>query len=65
MKKSPIEVAISELGVRPLARALGVARSTVSRWRRDGWIPSQHHQRVIEAGEGKITPHDLVHGREV
>jgi len=63
-KQSPAEVVINELGIRPLARALGLAPSTPIQWRkRHGGIPHQHHRKILELGEGRITTDDLVLGR--
>lgn len=43
-KPSPAEFVLSVLGgVRPVARALGLHASTVSRWKRgDGHVPQKH-----------------------
>lgn len=63
-KMSPAEVVIEELGVRPLARELGVTPGCIVRWRtRGGNVPHQYHVRICEIGKGCITPNDLVHGR--
>jgi hypothetical protein len=60
----PAEVVTQELGVRPLARQLGIAPSTVGKWKeRTGGIPSVYHKRIIELAEGRITADDLVFGR--
>ena len=63
--KTPAEVVIAELGVRPLARSLGIAPSTVLKWReRTGEIPSRYFQRLISLSGGIISAEDLVYGRE-
>ena len=62
--KTPAEVVIEHLGVRPLARSLNIVPTTVIKWReRGGEIPSRYHKRIIELSEGEITPNDLVYGR--
>lgn len=62
--KTPAEVVIEELGVRPLARSLGIVPSTILRWReREGRIPSQYHRQIIELSEGKLSADDMVYGR--
>ena len=62
--QTPAEVVISILGVRPLARSLGIVPSAIIKWReRGGIIPSPYHRKIIELVEGQITPDDLVLGR--
>jgi len=62
---TPAEVVISVLGVRPLARSLGVSPGCVTRWRtRGGFIPSTYYAAILRLGEGKITSDDLVKGRD-
>jgi hypothetical protein len=62
--QTPAEVVTEVLGVRPLARSLGIVPSAVLRWReRGGEIPSRYHKQIIELSDGKITPNDLVYGR--
>ena len=64
LMKTPAEVVIAVLGVRPLARSLGVVPATVINWReRGGTVPSKYHVRLIELSEGEITAGDLVYGR--
>jgi len=64
LMKTPAEVVIELLGVRPLARSLGVVPATVINWReRGGTVPSKYHVRLIELAEGKLTTGDLVYGR--
>lgn len=63
-KMSPAEVVIEELGVRPLARELGVSPGCIVRWRtRGGKVPHQYHVRICEIANGSVTPDDLVFGR--
>ena len=62
--QTPAEVVIEVMGVRPLARSLGVVPATVINWReRGGNVPSKYHVRLIELSEGEITAGDLVYGR--
>lgn len=65
MKKTPYEVVTEELGVRPLARALQVHKSTVCRWRhaKQG-IPKLYFNRIMRLADGRISLEDLVYGRE-
>lgn len=54
-------------GVRPLARALSVNQSSVSRWQLTGLIPTAQQRRVLEAAwlsRINLTAHDLIFGRE-
>jgi transposase-like protein len=59
-KKSPADVVIDELGVRPLARTLKISPSTVARWRElpGGNVPSVYHVRLLELGKGALTEKD-------
>jgi hypothetical protein len=62
--QTPAEVVIKELGVRPLARSLDIAPSTVLKWReRNGLVPALYHRKIIQLSLGRITPNDLVNGR--
>ncbi len=62
---TPAEVVIKELGVRPLARKLGVTPGCITRWRtRGGSVPHDYQARLIEFAEGRITTDDLVYGRD-
>jgi hypothetical protein len=64
---TPAEVVINELGVRPLARKLGVTPGCIIKWRsRGGSVPDDQKIRIMEIAkeEGKvITTDDLVYGR--
>jgi hypothetical protein len=65
-KLNPAQVVINELGIRPLARELGVDPTIVSRWKKSGLVPSNYHQQVlrIAAEFGRtLTTNDLVYGR--
>jgi hypothetical protein len=62
--KTPAEIVIETLGVRPLARSLNISPSTVLKWRdRTGKIPSKYQARIIELANGKISAADMVYGR--
>lgn len=43
-------------GVRPLARLLGAAPSTVQHWKDADRIPVSHQQAVFEAGHALMPP---------
>lgn len=62
--RTPAQVVIDELGVRPLARKLNISPSTILRWRErgKGFIPSTYHREIIRVSEGRITAEDLVYG---
>lgn len=62
---TPADVVTEVLGVRPLARELGLSPSTVAKWKKryQGRIPSEHHLRILELADGKISADDLVYGR--
>ena len=61
---TPAEVVIEELGVRPLARKLGVTPGCVVRWRtRGGKVPDTYKARIVELSGGRITFEELVSGR--
>ena len=65
-KKTPADVVIEELGIRPLARALDRNPTTVLRWRDSGLVPSTYHADILKlaAKQGKtLTADDLVLGR--
>lgn len=62
--KTPAELVIETLGVRPLARQLHISPSTILRWReREGRIPSQYYKPILQLADGKLTSDDLVYGR--
>lgn len=61
--QTPADIVISHYGVRPLARRLGLAPSTILRWRERNKIPIDYHMRLINDSEGEINAHDLVFGR--
>ena len=76
MNLSPAATVIRAFGgVRPLARALGKAPSSISRWQRqrkrggtEGTIPASDQRRVLDVAASlglKLTADDLVHGRVV
>lgn len=71
---SPSEWVILQFqGVRPLARALNRAPSTVARWAlsakqkgHDGRVPGAHHTDILRIAEKQrldITASDLISGR--
>jgi hypothetical protein len=61
---SPAEVVIEMFGVRPLAKSLGIAPSSILRWReREGRIPGKYHVELIEMSKGRLSADDVVFGR--
>jgi DNA-binding transcriptional regulator YdaS (Cro superfamily) len=69
--KTPASVVIDTFGgVRKTARLLGLSPGAVSRWQtRDGGaVPGKHHVALLLAAKSarlKLTPNDLVLGREI
>lgn len=65
---SPAECVIRAFGgVNATARAIGVERSAVSRWRERGPVPTKSLKRVLEKAKElglSLTSDDLIHGRE-
>lgn len=59
----PVETVISVLGVRPLARALGIYPSTVERWRERRMVPGKYHKQILKLADGELTTDDLIWGR--
>ena len=72
MKLSPAQVVIKELGgVCKTARLLGVDKSTISKWQAPkaahgtgGLIPSGWQERILHLAGQRITPTELIFGRE-
>jgi hypothetical protein len=64
---TPAEVVTTELGVRPLARELGVTPGCITKWRtRGGSVPDGYKIRIIEIAKKAgivITMDELVRGR--
>lgn len=46
--RTPASIVCKLLGVRALARALGITPGAVSRWQTRGWVPSKHHARILD-----------------
>lgn len=43
-----------------LAKLCAVHRSQVSRWKNGkGFIPTWHHQKVLDGAKGRVTPEDF------
>ena len=67
-KQTPYEVLISEFGgVRELARQVGRDAGSVSKWRKQGTIPSSIQRKVLETAWAKgikITAHEIIFGRD-
>jgi len=63
MTRTPAEVVINHLGVRPLARSLGIAPSAVMQWKKSGKVPSKYHIKIIELSDGIVDPIALIYGR--
>lgn len=65
---SPADLVISQFGVRPLSRELGLSPSSVQRWRESGRVPQHHFQKIVSLSKDSddpITLHDLINGRSV
>ena len=64
---TPVEIAISEFGgVRKLARALGRDPAAVSRWKKQGTVPTTVQRMLLTTAWDlglKITADDLIFGR--
>lgn len=61
---TPAKLVTNLLGVRPLARKLKTAPSTIIRWRYgDGLVPSKYQRQIINISEGRISAEDIVFGR--
>jgi len=57
-------------GVRPLARAIDKAQSSVSKWQKsqDGGIPRKVHAVLLAVAKRKgieLTAEDLIYGRDI
>lgn len=53
-------------GVRATARAISRAPGSVSKWRKNGEVPSAAARRILEVARERnldITPSDLAYGR--
>ncbi len=64
MKQTPLELVKAQLGVRPLARWLGINPSTIVRWRKSGLVPSKYHAEILTHPDCTLTANDLVLGSE-
>jgi len=56
-KKKPAHVVIDLFsGVRPLARLLELSPGAISKWKKNGLVPSKHHEPLLElAKERRLT----------
>jgi hypothetical protein len=65
---TPVELVISMFGgVRKLAKCIGRDPAAVSRWRKNGLVPTQIQRKVLEAAlarEINITAYDIIYGRD-
>lgn len=65
--KTPVELAIDEFGgVRKLARAIDRDPAAVSRWKRQGTVPTNLQRKLLEIAWERgidITAHEMVFGR--
>ena len=64
MKRTPADLVIDQFGVRPLARLLSIAPTTVLRWRESGKVPAEHQEKLIQMSGGELDAEDLVFGRK-
>lgn len=64
-RRNPADLVCDLLGVRAIGRALKLSPGSVSKWRESGFIPSKHHQRLIDVANEqrkKLTAEMLVYG---
>lgn len=65
--KTPVELAIEEFGgVRKLARAVNRDPAAVSRWKRQGTVPTSVQRQLLEIAWERgiqLSAHDMVFGR--
>lgn len=66
--KTPYELVISEFGgVRELARQIGRDAGSVSKWRRQGTIPTSIQKKVLERAWElgyNLSAHTIIFGEE-
>ena len=66
---TPVEIAIAEFGgLRKLAKAVSRDPAAVSRWKRNGTIPTSVQKHLLEIAWSrgmKITAHEVIFGRSV
>tara|TARA_R110000796_G_scaffold42482_6_gene105009 strand:+ start:742 stop:978 length:237 start_codon:yes stop_codon:yes gene_type:complete len=64
---TPVELSILEFGgLRKLAKAVGRDPAAVSRWKRNGTVPTSVQKHLLEVAWSKgltITAHEIVFGR--
>jgi hypothetical protein len=64
---TPVEIAIAEFGgVRKLARALNRDPAAVSRWKKQGTVPTTVQKMLLTTAWDlgiKISAHDIIFGR--
>lgn len=67
MRLTPAAFVIKQFhGIRPLARAVKRAPSTIFRWQTVGYIPTKAQQDILRAAKRRridIKPQDLIVGR--
>lgn len=65
--QTPVQLVIRQFGgVRRLAKAIGRDPAAVSRWQKNGTIPSSAQRRLLEIALElgiEITAHDIIFGR--
>ena len=68
IKKTPYELCIEEFGgVRELARKIGRDAGSVSKWKRQGTIPTSIQKKLLEKAwelDLNISAHELIFGKE-
>lgn len=65
LKKTPADVVLDLLGVRPLARALDLTPGALCHWRKKGLVPSDHHAKILAFAKQqrkRLTADMLVYG---
>ena len=68
IKKTPYELCIEEFGgVRELARQIGRDAGSVSKWKKQGTIPTSIQKKLLEKAwelDLNISAHELIFGKE-
>lgn len=51
--RKPATVVTELLGVRALARHLGLTPGAVSKWKNTGLVPSKHHEKILDFAKAR------------
>ena len=58
---NPAELVTRKLGIRPLARKLGLSPSAITQWKKRGRIPTKYFSQLQKLEN--FTLEELVHGK--